>query len=260
MPLRREKDSHKGENGKVAVIGGSVFQHGAPLFSALAAEAMGVDLIFVALPAEHEEVARMQSLNFQVHPFQEDELTEEDVEPILEMLATIDCAVIGPGLARDAATLKAMKQVIRSASCGLVLDASALQPWTLETLSGKNAVVTPHLGELERMGIALEEIGSKAKETGIVIHAKGPMDRIARTDGTIQEVTGGNAGLTVGGTGDALAGCIAGLIARGMERADACILASKLIKRCGEELAKERATYTTRDVIARIPLALKSLT
>jgi len=67
--MQRSPDSHKGENGKVAVVGGSRHMHGAPLLAALAAEASGVDLVFVCLPACHEEVAKETSLNIQVHPF-----------------------------------------------------------------------------------------------------------------------------------------------------------------------------------------------
>lgn len=252
--MRRTPDSHKGDNGKAAVIGGSLHQHGAPMFSALAAEASGVDLIYLALPKPHETVARMQSLNFQVHPFRGDEFAAQDLAPLLEMLATVDCAVIGPGLSRTLAALKPIEELIQSAPCPLVLDASTLQSWTLEAVRGKTAVVTPHLGELERMGIALETIGAAAKKSGVVIHVKAQVDQTAGTDGKIRKTSGGNAGLTVGGTGDALAGLICGLIAQGMEPADACVTASTVIKRAGTVLFHEYGyAYGTRKVIECIP-------
>lgn len=258
--MKRSPDSHKGENGTVAVIGGSLHQHGAPLFSALAAEASGVDLIYLALPKIHAEISRMHSLNFQVHPFRGDDIAAADVRPLLEMLATVDCAVIGPGLSRTPAALKVIRELIESAPCPLVLDASALQSWTLEAVHGKTAVVTPHLGELERMGIPLKKIGVAAKTSSVVIHVKARGDQTAGTDGKIRKTSGGNAGLTVGGTGDALAGLICGLIAQGMKPVEASMTASKVIKRAGTVLFHEYGyAYGTRRVIENIPRLLHTL-
>lgn len=258
--MQRTPNSHKGENGIVMIIGGSTSIHGAPLFSALAAEASGVDLIYVSLPEVHAEVAKQASLNFLVHPFPGNDLSEDYVEALGEMLATMDCVVIGPGLARDKKALTHLKALIETCTCPMVLDASALQPWTLKSTQGKKAVLTPHLGELERMELAMEDIATEASAHGQVIHVKGSVDAIALPDGQVEEVAGGNAGLTVGGTGDALAGLIAGLIAQKMPREDACILASKIIKKAGDELfLMQGNSYTTRQVIFQIPGLLKDL-
>lgn len=259
--MKRDPRSHKGENGKVAVIGGSATMHGASLFAALAAEASGVDLVFVCLPRCHHEVAKVQSLNFQVHPFAGDDLSSRDRQPILELLATMDSAVIGPGLARTPAALRAIEAIVAAARCPLVLDASALQLWTLKRCTGKSCVVTPHAGELERMGIRSKDIGPIAKKFGVTILAKGPTDRIADGRGNVSSVRGGNAGLTVGGTGDALAGLTAGLIAQRVPPADACKIASTVLKEAGERLAKTYGfAYGTRRVIEMIPIVLQNRT
>ncbi len=256
--MNRDPASHKTENGIVAVIGGSLHMHGAPLFSALAAEAAGVDLLFAAVPRCHAEVTKAASLNFQVHPFHGDELAEKDIDPLLRMLATVDCAVIGPGLARTDAAQKVIREIVESALCPLVLDASALQPWTVKVAVGKQMVLTPHLGELERMGIDRGDVAATAKSLGVTIHVKGPVDTIALSDGSVRTVDGGNAGLTVGGTGDALAGLICGLIAQRMSHADACVTASTVIKRAGDELESEYGyAYGTRRVIGKIPSILR---
>jgi NAD(P)H-hydrate epimerase len=258
--MQRDPASHKGENGKIAVIGGSETIHGAPLLAALAAEASGVDLLYVAVPRIHQEAARLTSLNFQVHPLVGNELVKKDVAPLLELLATMDAAVIGPGLARTAETLEAIRTLVAEAPCALVCDASALQPWTIDAVRGKNAVLTPHLGELERMEIEHGRIGKITKEAEITIHLKGMEDQIAAPDGSIHTVSGGNAGLTVGGTGDALAGLIGGLLAQGMPAPDACRAASTVIKRAGTILFEQQgAAYTARQVITLIPKLLKEL-
>ena len=255
----RNPHSHKGENGKVAVIGGSATIHGAPIFSMLAAEASGADLIFGCVPACHAGLTRECSLNFQITPFKGDDLSKSDREPILKLLATMDAAVIGPGIARDEGTLKILREIISEATCPLVLDASALQPWTLAVISGKQAILTPHLGELERMDIAEKLIGPTAKQHGVTMHLKGPVDRIATSDGSVTEISGGNAGLTVGGTGDALAGLIAGLLSQGHSPLEACRTASMVIKRAGALLLPEFGyVYGARRVIDLIPRVLRA--
>ncbi|MDD4628042.1 MAG: NAD(P)H-hydrate dehydratase [Candidatus Peribacteraceae bacterium] len=260
--MERSSDSHKGENGKVAVIGGSLHMHGAPLFSALAAEASGADLVFVCLPACHAEVAKTTSLNFQVHPFSGNDLRPADTESILELLATMDSAVLGPGITHgDTQALKALKDIIAEAPCGLVLDASALQPYTLSLVKGKSVVLTPHMAELERMEISLDDIGSCAEDAGVTIFAKGPMDSVATPDGEVSELIGGNPGLTAGGTGDVLAGLIAGLMAQKMEGPDAALLAGTIIKHAAEELEPEFGfSFGALRVIDCIPHLLRTLT
>lgn len=256
--MHRRPDSHKGENGKVAIIGGSRHQHGAPLFSALAAEASGVDLLYVLLPDWHENIAKECSLNFQVTPLDGASIEECHTDTILNTLATMDSAVIGPGVARERENLHALEHIIASAACTLVLDATALQPETLKNAMGKPTVLTPHLGELERMGLTKKDLKRAAKESGAVILLKGQDDLIVSPDGTTKLVRGGNAGLTVGGTGDALAGLIAGLVAQKVSPFDAAVLASQTIKKAGEILFKEKGyAYTTMDVIGKIPQLLK---
>lgn len=258
--MERRADSHKGENGKVCIIGGSRFIHGAPLFSALAAEASGADLLYLFVPPAHEEVARQTSLNFQVRTFTGKELERQDVEDILRMLASMDCAVIGPGLSREPESVQAIRQIVTGAPCPLVLDASALQAETPAWITHKQVVLTPHLGELERMNIVEDDIGRIAQQERLTILLKGHIDRIAGPDGTVTENPGGNAGLTVGGTGDALAGLTAGLIAQKMPPQEAALLASRAIKKAGDMLHEQQGMrYTTQEVIEMLPLALKEL-
>lgn len=250
----RRIDAHKGDHGTVAVIGGSALQHGAPILAALAAEATGVDLLHVFLPALHAVVARQSALNFQVHPFAEDELTARDRDAIVLALATVDVAVVGPGIARTAPTIAETLTLIDEVSCPLVIDATALQPTTLEILSGRHAILTPHLGELERMGLAPADLPALCKKHRCTILLKGHIDTIVSDTGETQTVTGGNPGLTVGGTGDALAGCIAGFVAQGLTPLDACLRASRTIKRAGDLLQSTVGyAFTALDVLREIP-------
>lgn len=245
----------------MAIIGGSSLMHGAPLLAALAAEASGADLIFVSVPRCHAEIAKTASLNFQVHPFSGDDLAAGDTASILELLATLDCAVIGPGIARgNAKSLRALTTIVAESPCRLVLDATALQPETLELVRGKFAILTPHLAELERMNLTAADLANQANIAGAVIFLKGPTDTIAGPDGSVTELKGGNAGLTVGGTGDALAGLIAGLMGQGLEPIDAAKTAGVVMKRAAEKLFAEYGyAFGTRRVIDLIPRMLKEM-
>ncbi len=257
--MERDPKSHKGQNGIVAIVGGSRTMHGAPLLAALAAEASGADLVHVSLPHCHREVATMTSLNFIVHPFQVDKLTSQDRESILELLASMDCAILGPGISHEKEPVQALEEIIAEAACPLVLDASALQPSALASVRGKRAICTPHLGELERMGIDPNDLSETAKEYEITILLKGTTDRIAGPDGSEQIVEGGNAGLTVGGTGDVLAGLTGGLVAQKVEPPTACMIASTILKRAGEKLfEKKEYAYTAKDIVMLIPELLRS--
>ncbi len=235
--------------------------HGAPLLCALAAERSGADLVYLSLPDWHENVAKDTSLNFQVYPFQMDDLQPHDVEIVLALLATMDSAALGPGIDRgNEDSKKALIEIIEGASCTLVLDAAALQPETLKAVKGKTAVLTPHLGELERMEVKEKELEKAAKDSGAVIVLKGPEDRVVGPDGKSEVIKGGNAGLTVGGTGDILAGLIAGLIAQKMEPFDASVLATKIIKKAGEELEEDDGyAYRAKDVVKEIPELIKEM-
>ena len=228
--------------------------------SALAAEATGVDLIHVVIPDWHENVAKDASLNFQVHPFDGDSIEQGHTGAILALLATMDCAVIGPGIAKTAESIEAITTLVAASVCPLVLDATAIQPDVLALAKGKDLIFTPHEGELERLSIDPSEISDAAKKHNCCIHLKGMVDRIACDDGSLEEVEGGNAGLTVGGTGDVLAGLIGGFVAQGMDKRTACVTSSRLVKRAGSILQHEKGyAYTAADVIGQIPSLLREI-
>jgi ADP-dependent NAD(P)H-hydrate dehydratase / NAD(P)H-hydrate epimerase len=262
--MKRSPTSHKGQNGVVAVIGGSRTMHGAPIFSALAAEASGVDLLYPCVPECHTEVTKAASYNFFVTPFRGNHIDTGDVSVLEDVLKNCNAAVIGPGLATFDTAQDAVKELIAHAQIPLVVDAGALQPWTFDALQGKTAVVTPHVRELSRMqGQVLEKksldelqdiICTIAKARKITVLLKGTLDLVGGVEGVCHRVKGGNAGLTKGGTGDALAGLIAGLMAQKVQPFEACVMAATIIKRAAETLEPTKGYgFTTMEVIEMIP-------
>ncbi|MBI1934585.1 NAD(P)H-hydrate dehydratase [Candidatus Peregrinibacteria bacterium] len=266
--LQRDPKSHKGQNGRVAIIGGSHRFHGAPIFSALAAEASGVDLMFPVVHRCHEGVTRMASFNFIVHTFKENSLTPADAERILSLLEHVDACVIGPGMAETPENVEAISRIVFGAHCTLILDAAALHPSVLGSLTKEHTVIlTPHQGELARLvqrdlqDLPRKEVTSLVEllsgEHRATVLLKGAEDFIAWA-GEKRIVRGGNAGLTKGGTGDALTGLIAGLVAQRIDPFEACVLGTTIIKKAGAQLFKKKGyAYTTWEVIGLIPELLR---
>ena len=93
----RSKTSHKGDNGKVLVIGGNEIFHGAPIMAALCAEKSGVDLVYVVVPINQQNLARHFSLNLIVDTFSGKHLRPRDVEKIISWSKKADVMVIGNG-------------------------------------------------------------------------------------------------------------------------------------------------------------------
>jgi len=253
--MQRKPDSHKGENGKVMVIGGNAMYHGAPILCALGAEYSGVDLVFPFIPPCHAQVARTYSLNFIIQTFAEDHLTSKDVKQILNFSNKADVVVIGPGLGKETDTLKAVKELLGEMQKPTVVDASALiYTNNLPDIT----VLTPHRGEFKELtgdNPTTKNVQKWARNLNATIICKGPQDIIADKDEIAINKTG-NALMTVGGTGDVLGGFIAGLMAQKCKPFEACQIASNILGLAAEELAKEQNSLRAQELLEIIPKLL----
>lgn len=250
--LQRDPNSHKGDNGKVMVIGGNEMFHGAPILAALGAEYSGADLVYLWLPPCHAQAARTFSTNFIVQSFRETHLTPDDVKPLLNFSGQADVVVIGPGLGTHSDTKKAIKELLSGFKIPTVVDASALlETHTLPPVT----VLTPHRGEFTELTgnePTPANVQKCAKSLKATIVCKGPKDIIS--DGvniTINET--GNALMTVGGTGDLLAGLIGGLISQHMSIFEAAKLATNILGKAAEERAQHYACLRAFDLAKMIP-------
>lgn len=248
----RQKNSHKGQNGKVMIIGGNALFHGAPILCALGAEYSGVDLVFPFMPPCHAQVARTYSLNFILHTFAKDKLTTKDVAPILELSQMADVVVIGPGLGNTPDTQKAVLELLKNLEKPTVVDASAL---IYTNQLPKVTVLTPHQGEFKLLTgdePTPENVQKWAKNLNATIICKGPEDIIANADKVSINNTG-NALMTVGGTGDVLSGVIGGLMARGHEPTEACMIAAETLGKAAEKLAQQQDSFRAHDLVHLLP-------
>jgi NAD(P)H-hydrate epimerase len=208
----RKADSHKGENGRVLVIGGGPFV-GAPLLSAMAAMKSGVDVVTLATPRA-ESIAG-HTPNLIVKKVGTEKITTKDIDYLSELIDRNDSVVIGPGLGTDAETTKAVSTLIPLCK-RLGLDADGLKALQYAQYEEGAVTITPHQKEFERLtGQELpREIGEKIKvvtsfsrDQNVVTLLKGRIDIIS--DGTKYRLNKtGNPGMTVGGTGDVLVGIV----------------------------------------------------
>jgi NAD(P)H-hydrate epimerase len=255
--LQRKKDSHKGDNGKIMIIGGNEMFHGAPILSALGAEYSGVDLVFPFIPPIHADAAKTHSLNFIINTFEENHLTMKDAKNILNFSKKVDSVVIGPGLGTNPKTKSAVKALLTHLSVPTVVDASALM---YSNTFPKTTVLTPHRGEFKELtgdDPTPKNVQKWAKSMGVTIVCKGHEDIIADKDELAINKTG-NALMTVGGTGDVLSGLIGGLIAQGVNPFDAGKYATEILGKIAENLADDQGSIRAVELAYAIPAIIKN--
>jgi NAD(P)H-hydrate epimerase len=265
----RKRDSHKGMNGVVCIVGGGRTYHGAPLLCALGAARTGVDLVYLAVPAIVATAVRSLSPDIIVFPLPDSKLTRGNASRLASWLPEVGCIGIGPGLGpQNPNELKNALATLSAKSSALVADADALRSVILESPDAQRAkmVVTPHAGEFERLfgqkvPDGLEDRVAVVKEAaakhGLVILLKGPTDVISDGEKVGLNNTHSPA-MTVGGTGDILTGVTAGLAAKGLGRFDAACCAAYINGLAGAEAAKELGLHiVASDVVGCIPKAMK---
>ncbi|MCJ2554654.1 MAG: NAD(P)H-hydrate dehydratase [Candidatus Thermoplasmatota archaeon] len=259
-------DAHKGDSGRVLVVAGGPFT-GAPSLSAMAAYRMGTDVVHVATPTRSAPIVSAFSPTLIVHPLSSDRLVPEDVPVLLELAGGMDAVIIGPGLGRDEATLEAVRRFLRELDKPVSVDADGITAVAgdLTSVQGKSGVITPHVQEFYRLsGVELadreeerlEQVASFAKELGLTVLQKGRHDIVSDGRSTKVNVTG-NPGMTVGGTGDVLAGLVGALLGKGVEPFNAARIAAFANGFAGD-IAFRELSYgmTATDLLDRIPAVL----
>lgn len=217
--LKRAPYSHKGDAGRVLIIGGGEYS-GAPALSALGALRAGADIVTVAAPKNVHDIIASFSPNLIVRSLSGDRLVGKDIPIISNLIGKHDVVVAGMGLGTDDETISAVQKILPLCRKAVV-DADALGPFLLP-VNNKNIIITPHAGEMKRLsGVDLPEnekekiefIRNFARDNEVTVLLKGVIDIIS--DGAdVRANRTGNAGMTVGGTGDVLAGLTGALYAR----------------------------------------------
>ena len=214
---KRSSSSRKGENGRVLVLGGSVFYAGAPALAGLGALRAGADLAFVLAPDAVASSVSCFSPDLIVWRYKGGVLNPS-ARPLFKKLAEqAGCIVVGNGLSKEPGALRQANYLVNLVDKPVVVDGDALG-----SVFHRRAVYTPHDGEFRRLSGAApdtsldergDEVSSLSEKLGGVVLLKGPVDIIS--DGERQAFCkAGNAGMTHGGTGDVLAGVLGALLSQ----------------------------------------------
>ena len=286
----RPARGHKGTFGKVLAIAGSLDYAGAALLVCRAAGRAGAGLVTLAVPESLQPLFAAKVVEATTMALPEDDVEEVDPEPAMARIRDHehDAIVLGPGLKPGLATTELVRMLLAVPEddphpAPMVLDAEALRSmatlgeWWTGTV--RPCVLTPHAGEFERLregaGIEPADAGDLADDDEARLNAaraaaeawrqvvvlKGAKTVIAEPDGTVTVAPFENPALATGGTGDVLAGVIAGLLAQGLESGPAARLGVYLHGTAGD-LVRERlgdAGLLASDLPDMVPLVRKRL-
>lgn len=254
---KRHENSHKGTYGRVAIVAGSRNMAGAAAFSANAAYKSGcgyVDICTVetAIPVVQQLVPQAVTA-----PLAERDgfICADALNFALERINKSTVCLIGPGLGQHLEVSEFIRGVITYAKVPLILDADALNAITPDILLGAATipVITPHPLEMSRLtgtpvANILDNMPNEAKKFANVYHTvtvlKSASTIIAEPYGSVFINKGGCSALAKAGSGDILAGLIAGFMAQGMTGAPAAALSAFIQSCAGKTAAKKYGEYS----------------
>lgn len=254
LPPRRPC-SHKGEHGRLLLVGGDRGLGGAIRMAAEAALRSGAGLVRVLTHIDHVAPLLTARPELMVQAL--------DDETLQRALAWADVTVIGPGLGQEAWGRNALK-VLQSSDKPTLWDADALNLLALNPEKRQNRVITPHPGEAARLlGCSTAEIESDrllavrrlAADYGGVAVLKGAGTLIADEHGAMAIADVGNPGMASGGMGDVLAGIIGGLLAQKLSLYDAACAGCVVHGVAADSVAEKQGTrgLLATDLLPAIP-------
>lgn len=267
---KRKNNSHKGDYGKILIVGGSVGMAGAVAMSAKAAVRCGAGLVTAAVPASVNNVIQEKIDEVMTIPLPEEggRIAKSAAERLARR-ANIEGAVLfGPGLGRSDGLVEFTKEFLPLLTVPTVIDADGI--YALSKLPGllqscrAEIILTPHSAELGYLvGTTAEEVekdrfsvsADYAAKNGVTLILKGHHTIITAPDGDTAVNPTGNSGMAGAGSGDVLAGMVVSLVARGMSPFDAAVSAVYLHGAAGD-LAAERLgkdAMCAGDIIGAIP-------
>jgi hydroxyethylthiazole kinase-like uncharacterized protein yjeF len=279
MPLPRHRDGDdKEDRGRVLVVAGSAEMPGAALLAGIGALRAGAGKLQFAIAgsvAPHLAVAVPEARVFAMPETRRGGLAAATRRTLVGLASEASAVVLGPGMV-DAEAVSGLVRALLDDPDGppLVLDALALKalPRRAGALArrGGRVVLTPHAGEMAGcLGIDIAAVQAEPLETArracaalsSVVALKGGCTRIAAPDGRAWTCGRGNVGLATSGSGDTLAGIVAGLLARGAEAATACAWGVYVHGEAGARLAARVGPvgYLAREIAGEVPAILAEL-
>jgi hydroxyethylthiazole kinase-like uncharacterized protein yjeF len=268
--------SDKEQRGRIVIAAGSDQTPGAVLLAAEAAIRAGAGKLQVATVANlapHVAVALPEALVMGL-PDVDGDISPDAADQIAELASSASALLLGPG-ARNADLCRALvRAVLPRLNCPVILDAAALAAVGEDRAAvhhlGGRAVLTPNRRELAlTTGTSPDEAGARAaaltldlaRTAQATVTCGGADTWTASPDGRLWCDQAGGAGLAVSGSGDVLAGIVAGLVARGASPEQAAVWANHLHGRAGDRLSASvgRLGYLAREIPAEVPKVLAEI-
>jgi len=244
---KRKKTAHKGQAGKVLIIGGSIDYVGAVALAGLAALRSGVDWVTIAAPEKVAWAVNTLTPDLITKKLKGTHISEKNLHELLTLSKHFDAILIGNGMGTKSGTKSFIKSFIKKCEKPIVIDADAIRAITLKEIH--NTILTPHHAELKHL---LDKSKYKGKHTAKsmqkivgsnVILWKGPIDHIISEKYIMYNKTG-NEGMTVAGTGDVLAGLTVGFVAQGVSSFQAACNAAFIAGSVGDLILKKKGYYS----------------
>jgi len=266
LPIRDPK-SHKGMNGRVLIVAGSLDYSGTAILAGLGALHSGADLVTLYVPECNFECTRGFSPDFIVKKYKGDYLNKDAVSGILAASKKSDCVLIGPGLTDSSDILDTVKELLNKLSAAVVLDADAIS--VVKRIENfplpYQVVLTPHKNEFANLvdrEVDLNEndpksiilLRSVSMDLHVNILLKGPLDYISSEEGHVEVNKTGNPGMTVGGSGDVLSGVVATLLAQTGNGFVSAKLAAYIVGAAGDLcMQKKGYHFSASDIALALP-------
>jgi hydroxyethylthiazole kinase-like uncharacterized protein yjeF len=263
---KRAAEAHKGDFGRLLVVGGSETFSGAPTLVALAALRAGADLVYIAAPHKVAQAISSVSPDLITVKMEGDHLNTGNISIIRRHLGTSTAVVMGPGLGLHKDTRDAVKEIIKAVEerkTPLLLDADGLRAFAeFKRKVGSPVVLTPHAGEYKLLTGRVppkdlderaDDVRETAEDLDAIVVLKGNTDIIS--DGARAKLNfTGNPGMTVGGTGDVLSGVIGAFLAWGSDPFEAAV-AGSFINGAAGDFVKDQKGYhiVPTDLLEWIP-------
>ena len=269
-----EASGSKYARGQVLVVGGATTTPGAVILAGVAALRMGAGRLTLATAegvAAQVAVALPECGTLPLPQDEDGAITGPDRQSLLENeLGRADAVLLGPGLRSGAGTVRLVEAIASTPDVPVILDAAALAALpdaadsSVDLLRGR-LVLTPNAGELARL-LRVDEVADEdmaranleaAERFGAVVGC-GPA---IAADGAVWRVSTGDTGLGTSGSGDVVAGAVAGLIARGAEPLQATAWSKHVHAAAGDVLAARwgRIGYLASEMLPELPLVMRSL-
>ena len=254
----RSSNSTKGDFGKILNIGGSQDYIGAPDLSvnaALSILRIGSDWVTVAAPSKVAWAINCLSPDIITKKIDCTYFNESHCNEILNFSNQFDVILVGPGLGNKKETLSFCKKILNSIQIPKIIDADAIKAIKLKDI--KNSIITANKREMniliENSNLKLSKIEDIQSFLGSnILLSKGHIDVIISSDKIMYNKTG-NPGMTVGGTGDILAGMISGFVGQKNSLFDSACAGTFLCGKIGNQLFKKHGNgFLASDFIPEI--------